>query len=143
MATGPCRNLNSADLKILPLHCYDMIIGMDWLEEHNPMKVHWRHKWSAIPHQGSTTVLHGISTNVPSDTILQLCSVIDDSSVVVDIEFLSKDIQALLLEFALVFEKPTKLPPSRACDHSIPLIPGATPVNIESYRYPCALKSEI
>jgi hypothetical protein len=29
------------DLKILPQKCYDVIIGMDCLEMHNPMKVHW------------------------------------------------------------------------------------------------------
>jgi len=29
------------NLKILPLKCYDIIIGMDWLEQHSPMQVHW------------------------------------------------------------------------------------------------------
>ncbi|GJN20729.1 hypothetical protein PR202_gb08141 [Eleusine coracana subsp. coracana] len=28
------------DLKVLPLCSYDLIIGMDWLEVHCPMKVH-------------------------------------------------------------------------------------------------------
>jgi hypothetical protein len=27
--------------KILPLYCYDIILGMDWLESHSPMEVHW------------------------------------------------------------------------------------------------------
>lgn len=31
-------------LKVLPLHHFDMILGMDWLEEHSPMKVHWKLK---------------------------------------------------------------------------------------------------
>lgn len=35
------------------------------------------------------------------------------------------------------------LPPKRACDHSIPLVPGAKPVHIRPYRYPPALKDEI
>jgi predicted aspartyl protease len=26
-------------LKILPLHCYDVILGIDWLEQHSPMEV--------------------------------------------------------------------------------------------------------
>jgi hypothetical protein len=26
---------------ILPLKCMDMILGQDWLEENNPMWVHW------------------------------------------------------------------------------------------------------
>lgn len=33
-----------SDLGILPLSCYDMIVGMDWLELHSPMKVHWKDK---------------------------------------------------------------------------------------------------
>lgn len=38
---------------------------------------------------------------------------------------------------------PDSLPPKRACDHAIPLISGATPVNIRAYRYPPQLKDEI
>jgi hypothetical protein len=38
---------------------------------------------------------------------------------------------------------PNSLPPKRACDHTIPLIEGATPVNIRAYRYPPNLKDEI
>ncbi|WVZ49071.1 hypothetical protein U9M48_000452 [Paspalum notatum var. saurae] len=70
--------------KPLSLAHYDMIIGMDWLEQFSPMK-----------------------------------------------------------EFASVFEVPTELPPSRSCDHSIPLIAGAQPVNIRPYRYTPAMKNEI
>lgn len=28
------------DLKLLPLSSYDMILGMDWLSSHSPMRVH-------------------------------------------------------------------------------------------------------
>lgn len=31
--------------KILPLKCYDAILGMDWLERFSPMEVHWVQKW--------------------------------------------------------------------------------------------------
>lgn len=31
-------------LKILPLSYYDTILGMDWLEIHSPMEVHWKLK---------------------------------------------------------------------------------------------------
>lgn len=52
-------------------------------------------------------------------------------------------IATLLKEFAPVFQPPTSLPPQRACDHAIPLVDGATPVNIRVYRYPPTLKDEI
>jgi hypothetical protein len=29
-----------SDFKVLPLGCYDVILGMDWLKEHSPMDVH-------------------------------------------------------------------------------------------------------
>lgn len=30
--------------KILPLNCYDMILGMDWLVGNSPMEIHWAEK---------------------------------------------------------------------------------------------------
>jgi hypothetical protein len=50
---------------------------------------------------------------------------------------------SLLTEFAKIFAPPFGLPPSRFCDHTIPLVPGATPVHIRPYRYPPAMKNEI
>jgi hypothetical protein len=35
------------------------------------------------------------------------------------------------------------MPPVRSCDHVIPLVSGASPVNIRAYRYPPTLKDEI
>ena len=43
----------------------------------------------------------------------------------------------------MVFAPPTGLPPSRDCDHAIPLVPGATPFQVRPYRYPPAIKDEI
>lgn len=45
------------DLRVLDLHSYDHIIGMDWLELYSPMKIHWGHRWMAIPYQGHTILL--------------------------------------------------------------------------------------
>jgi hypothetical protein len=56
---------------------------------------------------------------------------------------LSPNIQQLLEAFPQVFTMPDSLPPKRACDHAIPLISGATPVNIRAYWYPPQLKDEI
>lgn len=51
--------------------------------------------------------------------------------------------QCVLDEFVDLFAEPSELPPHRACDHRIPLIPGAQPVAVCSYRYSPQLKSEI
>jgi hypothetical protein len=52
-------------------------------------------------------------------------------------------IQVLLEQVHVLFEEPNGLPPSIACDHEIPLVPGANPVNIRPYRYPPAQRDEI
>jgi hypothetical protein len=49
----------------------------------------------------------------------------------------------LLEEFVDVFISPTGLPPPRACDHRIHLLPDTKPVAVRPYRYPQLLKDEI
>jgi hypothetical protein len=39
-------------LKVIHLPFYDMIVGMDWLEEHSPIKIDWLHKWMIINWSG-------------------------------------------------------------------------------------------
>jgi hypothetical protein len=56
---------------------------------------------------------------------------------------LPEEVEQILKQFQAVFEEPVGLPPRRLCDHSIPLIPGAQPVNKKSYRYNPQLKTEI
>ena len=53
------------------------------------------------------------------------------------------EIQALLSQYQHLFKFPTELPPRWACDHSIPLIPGAQPISALPYCYSPALKTEI
>ncbi|XP_037493403.1 uncharacterized protein LOC119370090 [Jatropha curcas] len=52
-------------------------------------------------------------------------------------------LQKLLAKFASLFNAPTGLPPSRSCDHRIPLIPGAGPVVVQPYRYPHGQKDDL
>jgi hypothetical protein len=52
-------------------------------------------------------------------------------------------IDALINQFQHLFKPPTSLPPSWACNHTIPLILGARPIFIRPYRNPPGLKDEI
>jgi hypothetical protein len=54
-----------SDLRVLPLSSYDMILGLDWLEVHSPMKVHWKDRWISIPYDGATILLCGSAANLP------------------------------------------------------------------------------
>jgi hypothetical protein len=47
-------------MKIIPLKGYDVILGMDWLETHSPMEVHWADKWLQFTHLQTLVKLQGI-----------------------------------------------------------------------------------
>jgi hypothetical protein len=137
---GSCQFFS--DLKVLQLSAYDMIVGLDWLEEFSPMKVHWKQKWLVIPYKGSSVMLHGSLPEIPEHTVVQVCSVDVVASDTVTVQC-PKEVQDIIEEFAMLFEVPSKLPPPRACDHSIPLIDGAVPVSVRPYHFAPALKDEI
>lgn len=131
------------DFRVLSLSSFDIILGMDWLECFSPMSVDWREKWISIPYGGKSVLLQGLYAELPTQILLQISPVTAQPGQSVEQHTLPPVVQNLLDTFASLFEAPTSLPPSRAFNHSIPLIPGAQPVFIRPYRYPPALKDEI
>jgi hypothetical protein len=131
----------TSDLKILPLTSYDMILGLDWLEAHSPMEVHWGQKWIYLPHQGGSVHLVGILPELPVGAVMQLCSVENREQSANATH--APEIQQLLTDYSDLFDPPTQLPPSRSYDHSIPLLPGAAPVYSRPYRFSPAIKDEV
>lgn len=143
-------------LKILPLQCYDIILGIDWLEAHSPMEVNWKEKWLAFDHQGTKAVLQGINPRkVHCDLIghqeLAQLAVQDKLWCLMELQTVPLKppvevptaVQPLVDEFADIFLPPTGLPPRRASVHTIPLVPGAQPFRLRPYRYNSAQKDEI
>lgn len=53
------------------------------------------------------------------------------------------EIQSLIQKYQDVFAAPTSLPPARAQDHRIELLPNTPPINVRPYRYPHFQKKEI
>lgn len=53
------------------------------------------------------------------------------------------ELEAVLTNFADIFQEPRGLPPPRSHDHCIPLKPGIEPTNARPYRYPYFQKAEI
>lgn len=51
-------------------------------------------------------------------------------------------VRAIVEQYPDIFGEPEGLPPRRSCDHHIPLIPGAQPVNIRQYRHKPERKTE-
>jgi hypothetical protein len=107
------------------------------------MKVHWQQKWMCIPYGDSSAMLFGsAAASPPEETVIQVCSVDMSTPDKVSVA-LPQEIQQLIEEFVVVFEVPSDLPPTRNCDHSIPLIEDAQPVRMRPYRFAPALKDEI
>jgi hypothetical protein len=132
-----------SDLRILPLAAYGIILGMDWLESFSPMKVHWKQKWLELPYGSQTIRLQGVVPEFPEEVLVQLCIISPDGALSTEVALLPIEVQVFLDQFSVLFKEPDSLPPSRACNHENPLIPGARPVNIKPYRYPPTLKTEI
>jgi hypothetical protein len=131
-----------SDLRVLPLKAYDVIIGMDWLESFSPMRVHWKNKWLEIPYANQTVKLQGVAPAFPEEILVQLCVISADATCSSPAQ-LPSEVESLIAQFSALFADLTELPPSRVCDHEIPLLPGAKPVNIRPYRHPPALKTKI
>lgn len=105
------------------------------------MKIHWANKRLQISHPTGMAQLQGILATLLVGAILQLCESSTSSQSAATA--LTPEIQSLLDEFATLFEQPPQLPPSRACDHAIPLILGANPIYSRPYRFAPAVKDEI
>eukprot|EP00253_Pinus_taeda_P010499 PITA_10499 len=136
----------TADLNVLPLGSYDILVGMDWLEKH----------WSLVDcktkviyfrdQHGNRKEMQGIKrpVQVRPITTNQLVKCIRKGCQVYAIQVgyaNSKDKTAVLnnipviQEFADVFtEEIPGIPPRRNIDFTIELVPGAAPVSRAPYR---------
>jgi hypothetical protein len=83
-------------------------------------------------------MIAGICQGTIPFTLVELSALLSEETLPVPPE-----IDVVLAEFESVFASPTGLPPRRAYDHVIPLIPGARPVSIRPYRVVPELKNEI
>jgi hypothetical protein len=46
--------------KIIDIGAYDLVLGMDWLEEFSPLVCDWSNKWMELQHHNVTIRLQGI-----------------------------------------------------------------------------------
>jgi hypothetical protein len=137
-----------SNLKVIPLQHYDLILGYDWLEKFSPMKVHWGAKWMSIPYGTDTVILQGLLSSLQPGAIVQVYQLTEadlnlDTYDSAQAPAVPKEIQQLLQEFVDVFAAKAAFPPPRSCNHSIPLITRARPIQVRPYRYAPLLKDEI
>lgn len=149
----------STPVSLIPteLAKYDIILGKPWLTRYNP-DINWRLNTVSLTHDGVTHLLIGQrGAHVPDF----LCSAVEvqealDAKLPVYLVKLSAvssspssstsspELDALLDEFADVLSGlPDKLPPSRANDHFIRLMPNCTPPASKLYPLSPAQLSEL
>jgi hypothetical protein len=117
----------TADLFVLPLGCYDIVLGTRWLATLGPILWDFSKLTMSFWHQDHQVVWRGSSTG--SDALLHACT--------------SKNLlERLLAQFADVFSEPQGLPP-RSRDHRIHLLPRAAPVAVRPYQYLTLQKDEL
>lgn len=139
------------DFRLLELNGYDIVFGSDWIYDHSPVNLHLRTREFSICKEGKKTMSF-IDETYPREkcviNAIQLEKMMNKgvigaviySHVVLKTSTTKQvtppKIQLLLNKFLDVFQEPKQLPPVRACDHTIPLIPEAQPVNTRPYRLP-------
>jgi hypothetical protein len=69
-----------SDLKMLDLQNFDMVLGMDWLDMHSLVKIHWTQKWMKIPYFNTQNTLHGIQPGVIDCNLIKLWQLSEEVS---------------------------------------------------------------
>jgi hypothetical protein len=118
-----------ADLFIMPLAGYDVVLSTRWLDELGPIVWDLGRRRMSFQRQGRPVSRTGMAS--PSVPTLGATSEAGPL------------LEALLLSFGGLFADPVGLPPKRAHYHRIILKPDAQPVAIRPYRYPVAHKDEL
>ncbi|XP_039834338.1 uncharacterized protein LOC120695086 [Panicum virgatum] len=116
-----------ADVYVLPLGGYDMVLGTDWLATLGPILSDFgRHTMSLWR---SNRRVRWRSVLGPPGARLQSLQ--------------GRELLDLLLDEFTNVATPVGLPPKRARDHSIHLMPGTPPVAVRPYRYQQLQKDEL
>ena len=136
----------SMNLRVIPLGSYDLVLGMDWLEQHNAVIDCKGKTIRCLDDSGSARVIFGIkrpfSLRKISAKQLARCArkgcnlfaiAVNDLEEIVDKEsFLNHPV---LQKFSDVFvEDIPGIPPRREIDFRIDLVPGTEPISKTPYR---------
>ncbi|XP_025628112.1 uncharacterized protein [Arachis hypogaea] len=140
----------------------DLVIGTTWLMtlkahivDYNASFLRFVHQgkfvtiWSEKSSMASQIQFHHIQRLVSTHAIaeafsLELQTPADTSQASLPLPAsLDPALVSLLRKYVAIFATPSRLPPQRSQDHSIPLVTGAEPVKARPYRYHHSLKSQI
>jgi hypothetical protein len=116
------------NLYVIHLGGYELVLGCEWLRTLGPIL--WDFARLSMAFWRDDHNVHWNGVNAKQRLQLSTAE-------------LDNPLSLLLAEFANIFTEPSKLPPQRACDHRIHLLPDSPSVVVRPYRYPQLLKDEI
>ncbi|OIS99338.1 putative mitochondrial protein [Nicotiana attenuata] len=136
------------NILIIPLGGCDMVMVNDWMKKHNPTKFDHEKMCVTIGKKGNKLVYQGIFEEgklnmISSGTMGKILKkgqaliahlFMMNSFGTEDQEPVGEAIKEVLHQYPDVFEEPKSLLHVRTLDHTIPLKPGAMPVNLRPYR---------
>jgi hypothetical protein len=125
----------TVDCYAIPLDCYDVVLGVQYLRTLGPILWDLDDLCMAFWHQGRHILWKGIGSTCTDIVATGRLHTARGS----DPAFLD----CLLDSFDDVFATPLGLPLPCACDHRIHLLPGTAPVAVRPYRYPQLQKDEL
>ncbi|GJU67579.1 hypothetical protein Tco_1253838 [Tanacetum coccineum] len=149
------------DVMILPLGRCEMVLGIQWLATLGKIQCDFKNLVMEFVVKGQRCILRGTTQSVlqwmqgrhVSSSLNQIGTEISSMAMCIypatSMQLSGKNtqskpqIQTLLKEFTIVFTEPKGLPPNRSHDHTIPLAPNATPINIRPYKHPPVQKDAI
>ncbi|XP_042041401.1 uncharacterized protein LOC121786862 [Salvia splendens] len=153
------------DLHILEVHGADVILGMDWLESLGKISadfvgktLEFRQGEKSImlkgdrpgPQQLSLHALMLLAAHSPAHEFYEIVP-LEPEPETGDLlsgepcfpPELPQPVREVLEAHQQVFALPIGMPPKRAFDHKIHLLPNTKPINVRPYRYPYFQKNEI
>lgn len=146
----------ATNMKVLDTGVYDAILGDVWLKSHSPMTCNWDTRTIKFHDLGTLVKIQGVLPAAVSVSELSAEQLVKwekgnelwDYAIVEHMTPTSEpvippSIEQLLLQYQDVINDPKTLPASRIHDHTVPLIPGSTPVNSRPYKYSPHHKDEI
>lgn len=163
---GVCRGVElklptldvKQDFYLFELGGVDVVLGYEWLEGLGNIEINFKEHVMRVKVKGEEVELRGdpsLSQTVASLEammkewkrgneayyielgMMTLCS--EDTPIYEQ----GGGIEALLEEYAELFQEAVQLPPPRSCDHAIVIKEGSQIPNIRSYRYPHNQKDAI
>lgn len=142
------------DLLVIPLEGCQVVLGAQWMKELGDVSFNFSKLQIKSQFQGQIYIWQGINDNhklmkdkdIPKESTKgQLTLLMYSKELQVPTnsclqQTIHPDVQAILQQYPSVTNSTPSLPPTRSCDHKIPLLPNAKPVCLRPYRHSFHIK---